>query len=331
MRFEQMKLADVNWKQVDNLPDRTVYQTQPWITFIASTQQAEPVIAVLREGKDVVGYFTGCVVKKLGLRILGSPFPGWTTSYMGFALHPEVSRAAALRLLVEFAFGELRCIHLELMDRYLTEADTRPLRCVIDRYHGYEVDLAPSEDCILAKFRDDCRWRIRKAAKQSVIVEEASDMAFADDYYAQLEEVFSKHKLRPTYNKGRVQALIEHLLPTGMLLLLRAREVTGRCIATGIFPASNGTAYFWGGASWRAYQALSPNEAIQWYAMRYWKARGMTRYDMCGGGGYKAKYGGETIAPLWIRISKYEFLAKQRDRLKQLYWQSRRILFFQNT
>ena len=54
--------------------------------------------------------------------------------------------------------------------------------------------------------------------------------------------------------------------------------------------------------------------------MRYWKARGMTRYDMCGGGGYKAKYGGQPIAVPWVRKSRFEFLAKQRDLFKKLYW-----------
>jgi hypothetical protein len=257
--------------------------------------------------------------------MLGSPFPGWTSSYMGFNLLPEVSRAAALRALIDFAFGELRCVHLELMDRRLTEVEVQPLDCAISFYRGYEVDLKPSEERILSGFKDDCRWRIRKAAKQGVVIEEARDAAFADEYYAQLEEVFAKRQLRPTYDKRRIQALLEHLLPTGLLLLLRARDAAGRCIATGIFPAQNDTAYYWGGASWRADQALSPNEALQWYAMRYWKARGMTRYDMCGGGKYKAKYGGQTIAPLWIRKSKYQFLMWQRDLAKQLFWRTRRL------
>jgi hypothetical protein len=325
MRFERLKTDEVDWQQLDSFADRTLYQTRPWLDFITATQQAEPVVAALHDGNDVLGYFTGGLIRKLGLRMLGSPFPGWTSSYMGFNLLPEVSRAAALRALVEFAFGELRCVHLELMDRRLSEADARLLGCVVSFYRGYEVDLTPSEERILAGFKDDCRWRIRKAAKQGVRIEEAHDAAFADDYYAQLEEVFAKRGLRPTYDKQRIEALIKHLLPTGMLLLLRARDTAGRCIATGIFPALNDTAYYWGGASWRADQALSPNETMQWYAMRYWKARGMTRYDMCGGGDYKAKYGGQAIGPLWVRKSKYQFLARQRDLFKQLYWKTRRI------
>ena len=68
-----------------------------------------------------------------------------------------------------------------------------------------------------------------------VVVEEARDDAFADDYYAQLVEVFANQGLTPTYNVARVRLLIKHLLPTGCLLLLRARDPERRCIATGIF------------------------------------------------------------------------------------------------
>ncbi len=324
MHFERLNPHQVDWQRLDGFADRTLYQSQPWLNFITATQHAEPVIAALRAGGEVCGYFTGGIIRKFGLRMLGSPFPGWTSSYMGFNLLPQVSRAEALRALLEFAFGELRCVHLELMDRRLTEADAQALGCAFSYYRGYEVDLTPDEPRLLASFKDDCRWRIRKAAKQGVVVEEAHDAAFADEYFAQLEEVFAKRQLTPTYDKRRIQILLEHLLPSGQLLLLRARDTAGRCVATGIFPALNDTAYYWGGASWRADQALSPNEAIQWYAMRYWKARGMTRYDMCGGGLYKAKYGGQTIAPLWLRKSKYALLAQQRDRVKKLFWLAKR-------
>ena len=82
-----------------------------------------------------------------------------------------------------------------------------------------------------------------------MFVEEAQDLAFADDYYAQLKDVFAKQSLVPTYEVERVRELIKNLLPTGMLLLLRARDQEGNCIATGIFPAMNKTMYFRGGAS----------------------------------------------------------------------------------
>src|SRR5262245_39866546 len=129
MRFERLNLDEMDWQRLDGFADRTLYQTRAWLDFLAATQHAEPVIAALREGQEVLGYFTGGLIRKLGLRMLGSPFPGWTSSYMGFNLLPAVSRAAALRALLEFAFDELRCVHLELMDRRLAEAEARQFGC----------------------------------------------------------------------------------------------------------------------------------------------------------------------------------------------------------
>jgi len=47
--------------------------------------------------------------------------------------------------------------------------------------------------------------------------------------------------------------------------------------------------YFWGEASWRDHQLLRPIEAIQWYAMKIGKQKGLRTYDMGGGGEYKRK------------------------------------------
>jgi len=107
-------------------------------------------------------------------------------------------------------------------------------------------------------WQQSCRYCIRKAAKLGLIIEEARDEHFADEYYRQLCDVFAKQSLVPTYNKERIQALIRHLLPTGNLLLLRAREPNGRCIATSIFMGMHEFAYFWGNASVASRPALLP-------------------------------------------------------------------------
>src|SRR5205085_2043438 len=145
---------------------------------------------------------------------------------------------------------------------------------------------------------------IRKAERVGVTIEEADDLEFADEYYAQLRDVFAKQSLVPTYGKERVTELIRRLHPTGRLLLLRARSRDGECIATGIFPGMNGSAYFWGGASWREYQILRPNEALMWHAIRHWQARGAVRFDLGGGAEYKRKYGGAEIVVPEFRFSR---------------------------
>jgi CelD/BcsL family acetyltransferase involved in cellulose biosynthesis len=298
---------------MDAFPDRVVFQTREWLDFVARTQGAEPVIAAVRAGSETVGFFTGLVVRRFGVRILGSPFPGWTTSSMGFNLQEGVDRRAAAAAVVRFAFGPLRCLHLELKDRHLGVDDVRGLGFRSDPVVTFEVDLAADEDVILGRMSSACRRAIRKSEKVGVEVEVASPAGFAEEYYAQLVDVFAKQGLVPTYGEDRVARLIEHVHPTGRLLLVRARGPDGGSLATGLFPAFNGTAYFWGGASWRSGQIHRPNEALFWYAMRHWRERGVRVLDMGGGGDYKRKYAPTEHSVPFLRTSRVRGLERLRD------------------
>lgn len=325
--FERLDVPLSDWGHLlAGCGDRTIFQTPEWLSFVAETQGAEPLLAaVLLDGRHA-GYFAGLIVEKYGVRVLGSPMPGWTTSYMGVNLAPSVPRTRVIAELIRWAFDKLGCIHVELMDRRLTLEEASRMGCEFRRFAGFEVDLTRSEPRLFADMRSACRRCIRRADRLGVLIEEAHDPAFAEDYYAQLQEVFGKRALVPTYGIERVGALIRHLTGTGRLLLLRARDPGGRCIATGIFPAMNGTMYFWGGASRQDALRYRPNEALQWYAMKYWKARGAAQYDMGGGGEYKRKYGGRAITIPWIRQSKYPGLPILREAVRRLFdWRQRML------
>jgi Acetyltransferase (GNAT) domain len=319
-------LETADWKLLDSFADRTVFQTRAWVDFVAETQRARPLVVELRDGGEVAGYFTGLTFQRFGLKILGSSFPGWTTPYMGFNLRPGVARAAALAAIEAFGFGALKCVHMEISDPYFTEEDGRRLGFVCGAYTSYATDLRQSEDAIFQSMESACRRCIRKAEKSGVVLEEAHDMEFAAEFYAQLLDVFDKQGKVPSYDLKRVQALIRRLEPTGRLLLVRARDPEGKCIATGIFPGYNKTAQFWGNASYRWGQILRPNEAIQWYAMRYWKARGVELYDWGGGGTYKEKYGCAPYAVPWFSKSRYKLIGALRDEAKKMFERKQRVV-----
>jgi hypothetical protein len=310
--LERADVATWDWERVHEASDAVLFQTREWVEFIAATQGAEPVVADVVEDGRRVGSFTGLAFRRMGVRILGSPFPGWTTASMGFNLDEGVSRREAAAALVRFAFGPMRCLHVELKDRRLGPGDIDGLGFESEPKLTYEVNLADDEDAVFGRMSSACRRAIRKAEKSGVIVEQATGTEFADDYYAQLQEVFAKQSLVPTYSVERVRELIRRLGPTGHLLLLRARSPEGRSIATGIFPAFNGTAYFWGGASWRDGQILRPNEALFWHAMRYWRERGATTLDLGGAGDYKRKYGPREVWVPALRRSRLAGLPQLR-------------------
>ncbi|HET6529601.1 MAG TPA: GNAT family N-acetyltransferase [Actinoplanes sp.] len=308
------------WADRAAYPDRLIFHTPHWLRFVAESQRAEPVLATVADGNTTVGHFTGLLTKRYGLRILGSPMAGWTTSYLGFLLDPSVHRRSALEVLPSFACGELGCAHLELRDRGLTEADLGGLGLRWAAAPTAVIDLTPDEDALFGAMSSACRRNIRKAEKSGVVIEEVTDdPAFADEFYDQLRDVFAKQNLVPTYSVERVRSLIRHLAPAGHLLLLRARDPDGRCIATAVLPWYHRTMYFWGGASYRPDQHLRPNEALIWYALRYARAHGLTEFDFVGGNAYKAKYGTTEVPVPWARRSRSPLVAGLRDAAKEGY------------
>ncbi len=326
MNWKQLPLSSINWSHLDSFSDRTFSQTKKWLEFLQKITRGEIIICSLNDETTVKGYFTGIRFKKFALPILGSPFPGWTTPYMGFNLSPEIPRRNALQSFESFAFSELGVQHLEINDRFLTREETEGLGYRYRSFFCYLTDLSPSEDMLFKKMKSSCQRCIRKANKEGVFIEEAPKEGFADIYYEQLIDVFKKQGLRPTYSKERVQAVIDHYYDSGNMLLLRAINKNKKIIATAIYTGINQFSYFWGNASLREYQNVRPNEALHWHALKYWKSRGMRWHDWGGEGEYKKKYGVTPFEQSWFYKSKYPFIHVARDVAYDIYYAPRLLL-----
>lgn len=319
LSFERVDLGAVPWPELNAYPDRTVFELRPWLEFLVASQGGEPVVLRLRRDGEPVGWFTGLIVARFGVRILGSPFQGWTTGPMGFNLDPGVDRAEAMRDLIEFAFNRLRCLHVEVMDRALTFEQAATVSAEITRSETYEVDLTPGEDEIFKAMSSACRRAVRKGEKSGVRVEVAVGPDFAAEYFAQLEDVFAKQSLRPPYGVDRVRSLVE-TVGAENLLLLRALDSEGTSVATGIFPHAGAYACFWGGASWRRYQSLRPNEGLFWEAMKALKQEGVETFDLGGGGDYKRKYGGVRVERPFLRRARIPGMLRARNAAAEVAW-----------
>jgi hypothetical protein len=313
-------LAHIDWNALDAFGDRAFTQRRHWLEFVASFTRGEVVVAELHRKSELVGYFNGILFRRCGIPILASPFRGWTTPYMGFNLTPGTSRLEALASLERFAFRELGCLHLEVTDRHFTPEDAGTRGYAHRLVRSFLTDLSEDDDRLLANMTGACRRAIRKAEKSGVVVEPAAPDGFAEEYHAQLQDVFAKQALRPTYSSARVRKLIEHVHPSGDLLLARVRDPDGRIIATGLFPGFGSFSFFWGNGSLREHQILRPNEALHWFAMRYWKQRGMRWHDWGGANAYKAKYGVVPFTTLALRKSRYAVLQYARDLAEKLYY-----------
>lgn len=295
--LERIPYEPAEWdRTLAGYPQAEVFHSASWLAYLAGTQGAEPVVAAVRAGDRCMGHFVGAVVRRYGLRILGSPMPGWATQHMGFLLAEELpagpAPAALAGALQRFAFGPMRCVHVELSQRGLTAADLTGAGYTVEHGATYLVDLARGEDVLLSGMGARTRTYVRRADRNGLVVETHTDESFADEYHRQLTEVFARQGLSPTYDVDRVRRLIRAVGPSGQLLLLLVRGPDGAPLASGISVGRGAVAVNWGTACYRAAAALHPNELLWWSMFRRWRACGANCFDMGGRGDYKAKYGG---------------------------------------
>jgi CelD/BcsL family acetyltransferase involved in cellulose biosynthesis len=183
--LERMPYDPATWRTIVAAhEDADVYHGVEWLEFLRASQAAEPVVATVRANGRPIGHFVGAIVRRLGVRILGSPLRGWTTPSMGFLLEPGADRRAAAEALRTFAFRELGCLHVELADRHLTPADMAGAGFELELDPTFRLDLRPSEEELLSGIRRTSRQEIRKALRAGVRAELATDDTFVDEFTA---------------------------------------------------------------------------------------------------------------------------------------------------
>jgi hypothetical protein len=288
------RLVDNNfhWDKLENIGEQNIFQTRRWIKFLQATQHAEPVIAEIIKDDEILGYFTGCIINKFGLKILGSPFRGWGTYFMGFILRPGTIYRDVLQAFPHFAFRILRCHYLEIIDPNISIEDYRGLPYRVEPLPWFAIDLSPSEEDLFKAMKHTGRNNIRKSLKSGVVIEEAAGNGFAKEYFDQYSSILKLKSLAPTYNLKTVETMIEAFQNSGNILLLRAINSDNVALASGIFLALNSTGVFWGAASWREHQAVRPNDALTWQGIKIMKACGVKVLHMGGEcEQYKEKFG----------------------------------------
>lgn len=314
--FILLNPAQAPWQDIEACDGVNIFHTREWFAFLEKSQGLSPVIAEIRRDGEPAGYFLGALVRKFGLTILGSPFRGWSSDFMGFNLRQGESYPDILKAFPGFAFKQLGCHYLEIIDPRITAEDYQGLPYKAEVLPRFAVDLTLSEDELFSAMDHACRSNIRKAAKSGVTIEEAHEIEFADEYYAQLEQVFAKQSLETPYTLERVRQLVGELLTTPNILLLRGRNEAGTCISTGIFIAKNKIVCYWGAASLQEYQILRPNEASSWQGMKYWKEHGLKEFHFGGGWDqYKKKYGCYEIQVARLMLARNPLVGKLTDML----------------
>ncbi len=318
--FAPIDFDCIDKQEFNDFPAKTIFTTPEWIGFVQEDSHAKPIVLEILKGEKKVGYFTALLVEKFGIRIVASPFSGWSTCFMGFDVL-YVNKIEIVTDLVEYLYRTYRCSYIEIVDRDITVEDAQHNGFVYRPVSTLELAIERSDNELFKVFKTDCRNFIRQFERRGATIEEAvPDDDFAEEYYSQLKDVFAKQGMVPTYGIEKIKRLLSHLANTGMLLCLRVREPDGLSIATSIFLGHNKKFFFWGGASLRPFQSFRPNEYMIWYAIKYWRERGCTVFDMVGVRDYKKKFGAVEKEYAKLIIPRYGILLSLRNCAEKLYF-----------
>ena len=143
------------------------------------------------------------------------------------------------------------------------------------------IDLVPSEDDILASFKQKTRYNVRLAGKKGVVCEAVpTDQAAIDTMYdltiamTQRANVYLRSK---SYFSDFWRLHSEQ--GTGQMFLARYE---GKVLAGAFVTHLGSKALYKDGGSIREHSDVQAMAGLQWEAMRWLKAHGVTEYDLHG-------------------------------------------------
>lgn len=321
-KFEPTTVDEIEQNTV-SYKDRLIFQTKDWISFVERTQKVIPIFLKISNEEQHIGYFTGFVFSKFGLKILGSPFRGWTTLYMGFNIKDDIkiNRAELIKPLWQYIKQKYHCVYGEIIDRFISPQEVKQMQLTYSLQGSYELDLDKSEDDLFSSFTKHCRKHIRLFERNPVCVQEVKpDSQFAQLYYEQICQVFRYQGLLPSYDLHRVKMLFECLQNSGRLYCLQVLDPAEKPIACSISFGFNKRCYTWGSTSMRGKKDYRQSEGIRWRIIQYWRNKGCTSLDMVGRRSYKLKFNPVDLEVPRIILTRYKCLVWGRNLAERLYW-----------
>lgn len=319
--FTKLNFSTNDLKEFESIYNKNVFTSTNWIKFIKEDQNANPLIVKIEKNNKCLGYFSALSFKKYGIKIIGSPFTGWSTCHMGIDLIEKQDKIDIYNAIIPYLFKTEKCKYIQINDRDISLETAHQSKIPFKIIRSLELKINITDNLLFKNMKSDCRNFIRQFERRGASVEIAKpNEVFAEEYYDQLKDVFAKQKLVPTYSIKKVKLLLKNMSISQNLLCLRVRNPDGNSIATSIFIGNRNKFYFWGGASYREYQSFRPNEYMLFTAIKYWRDKGCKVFDMVGVRNYKKKFGSEEIKYASLYYASNPIFVLLKDLAEKLFF-----------
>lgn len=183
------------------------------------------------------------------------------------------------------------------------------------------LDLAPTEDKLLADMEKRTRYSIRKAEKDGVEIKSgASDEDF-NAFYDLYGQTAKRQKFVP-FSKEYIKKELYSFVKSNKIMIYLA-YYQGEPLATAMVVFAGNSAFYHHGASSRKFNNITASELLQWQAIKDAKNRGLKYYNFWGIAPEKTKF------HPWAGLSKFkkgfggfaeEYFHAQDYILSKKYW-----------
>lgn len=318
--FKLINPTEEDWKAIEGACDNTVYKTKHWFDYLEKIH-CKPFVCEVFSGNAKMGYFVG-EQKKRFFNLIGAPIEGVGTAHQGLAMLEPTSaseRISIYNALAEWIFKKRYAVWFQVEDQCVAESDAVEAGAQFEKHDRNSLDLTLDEDTLFHKMsQKSCRYMINKAVKEGIVIREAADPdAFLDVHYEQHLKIMRSKGLDALKPKPVLKALIDATWPSEMLLL-EAVLPDGTIAGTGMYAVNHGSACYFS-AAFDKDCGVSPNELMNWEAIKRCKTRGARFFDFNGVSNWKFKYGGTYYIQPRLVYMKYKWLVKARKTASELY------------
>lgn len=330
-KFQIFNLDSVDIQEYEHYQNKKLFTTVLWLKYLIEWKKVTPVIVRISDEFDsLVGHFTGCTFRLFCYSILGSPFYGWMGQHMGFDFENVeiIKKDILLDEIILFLKKQMKISFIILADFHFCEGDIKTCKTKLfyDNIRGsFFLDLTQSKEQLFRNFKSGYRTCVRKFEKMGGIIVEDLSPDFIEEHHKQLIEVFARKKLSsPDYRK-RMKLLFEEY--PGMVLSIKALDNKQNNIASSYFLGAGSMAFFASNASLTGALNYNANQALMWYAISYWKEKGIKTLDFAGRSSYKKNFGTTLMNTPTIAWAKHSWQYKLIISARNAYYKTFKIKY----
>ena len=298
-------------------PHGTVFHRWEWLMLVEQ-QTASTLYPIIVKKNNEIKALYPFFVKRKPVRMAFSPPPRSLLLYLGPVIPGYETMKQSKK---ESTFCDIQ----ETVDTYLSSdlgckyirirtapglEDSRPMRWVgydLENLYTYRINLSDGPDAVWKGFDRKLRVDINRAIREGVSVSEGTK----DDLDYLLASLAKRYIdqgiVNPSDYSTYVNTLCLDALPDNFRIFIakyRDERVGGM-----IAPYSDKILYVWTGIPKSDLKGISPNDLVQWEAIKWACSRGMSWYEIMDSGDderlrfFKAKYNPDIN--IWYSCIKY--------------------------